>query len=140
MKRVNKQKWSDMLETMLQQAKQARTNAYAPYSNFAVGACLVTQNDKLFSGCNVENASYGLTCCAETSAICQMISSGEKTIKEILIVGDGKSLITPCGSCRQQIFEFAINADMPVHLCDSQGVQKTLSIGQLLPNAFGPQL
>lgn len=123
---------------MFQRAKAARENAYAPYSNYKVGACLRTKDGALFSGCNVENAAYGLTTCAEASAISQMVTEQQHSITDILIIGDGSSLISPCGACRQRIFEFA-TANTLVHLCNLQGIQQTITLAELLPMAFGPK-
>jgi cytidine deaminase len=117
-------------------AKAAQGKAYAPYSRFAVGAALRTESGAVFSGCNVENASYPLGVCAETSAISAMIAAGGKRIAEILVVGPGSRRITPCGACRQRIAEFGARA--LVHLADQQGAVETFALADLLPRAFGP--
>jgi cytidine deaminase len=122
-------------QDMLQAAKLARSNAYAPYSRFAVGACILSSTGKFYSGCNVENASYGLSICAEVNAIGNMISNGDTKISEILILGPETETIVPCGRCRQMIHEFGGGA-IPVHLCDKTGISKTLAIKELLPYAF----
>ena len=123
---------------MLTAAKQARAKAYAPYSNFAVGACLRGRSGKLYAGCNVENAAYPQGQCAEASAIGAMVASGEREIAEVLIVGDGPRLISPCGGCRQRLNEFA-TAETPVHLCGLDGVRRSVTLGELLPLSFGPR-
>jgi len=117
-------------------ACEVRINAYAPYSNYLVGVCLRAEDDELFTGCNVENVSYGLTQCAEASAIGSLISSGRKYIKEVVVIGSGKELCTPCGACRQRLWELALKPDIPIHLCDQIKVCKTIPLNQLLPGAF----
>ena len=126
------------VEKMFRAAKRARAKAYAPYSNFAVGACLCGQSGKLYAGCNVENAAYPQGQCAEATAIGVMVAAGERAIAEILIVGDGPELISPCGGCRQRLNEFA-GPDTPVHLCGPEGVRRTIAFGKLLPLSFGPR-
>ena len=126
---------SSINQEMFQQAKAVRDKAYAPYSEFYVGACILSDDDKLFVGCNVENAAYPLSQCAEGSAITAMIAAGYKNIKSIAIIGSGDQLTPPCGGCRQKIFEFAA-PDTPVLLCDDNGLSKTTTIGELLPLSF----
>ena len=116
-------------------ARQARDNAHVPYSNFKVGAAIEADDGKIYGGCNVENVSYPCGTCAETGAIAAMICGGGNKIKKILITADGDSLITPCGACLQRILEFS-TAETQILLADDKGVQKILSIQELLPNAF----
>jgi cytidine deaminase len=111
--------------------------AYAPYSKYHVGACVEAEDGTLFGGCNVENASYGLSICAETNAILHMVTAGRKRIKSIALIGSGTELCTPCGRCRQKIREFA-GPDIPIYLCDKSQVVKTVTLGELLPMSFGP--
>ncbi len=125
------------LQALLEKAKAARLNAYAPYSHFLVGACLETNTGKAFSACNVENASYGLCLCAESNAISAMIAAGEKYVKQIVVVVAGPGVSTPCGACRQRLHEFS-SPDLPIHVFDLQGASKTYTLTELLPNAFGP--
>lgn len=125
-----------MLEKMIKIARETQKNAYAPYSHYYVGVCLRAEDDELFAGCNVENVSYGLTQCAEATAIGCLIASGHKRIKEVVLMGSGEALCVPCGGCRQRLWEFALNPDIPVHLCDQHTVQKTIPLNQLLPGAF----
>lgn len=125
------------LNKMLELAKQARDKAYAPYSKFYVGACIKTKTGNYYIGCNVENAAYGLTQCAEGSAISNMIINDEKSIAEILVVGYSKTLLSPCGACRQKIREFA-DANTLVHMCVDQ-IEKTVTLAELLPESFGPE-
>ena len=110
-------------------------NSHSPYSKFPVGAALLTPSGTIYSGCNIENASFPEGWCAETSAIAHMIMAGETEISEILVVAEKMDAITPCGGCRQRLSEFA-SADTPVHLCDQEGVTKTVTLGDLLPASF----
>ena len=121
---------------MLAAANAARAHAHAPYSNFAVGACLKGKSGRLYAGCNVENAAYPQGQCAEATAIGVMVAGGEKTIAEILVVADNPEPISPCGGCRQRLREFA-GADTPVHLCGLDGLRRTVTLGELLPLSFG---
>jgi cytidine deaminase len=121
-------------DALIAAAKQARENAHAPYSNFRVGAALRAKSGRVFSGCNVENATLGLTCCAERTAIFKAISEGERGFEAIAIVADTDTLTPPCGACRQIIWEFC--GDVPVIMANLKGkvVQETMS--SLLPRAF----
>jgi cytidine deaminase len=121
---------------MLALARTMMARAYAPYSKFHVGAVVRGANGKLYGGCNVENAAYPVGNCAEASAISAMISDGETRIAEILVMAAGKEMISPCGSCRQRIREFA-GPGTPVHLATPERVVKTVPFGELLPYAFG---
>jgi cytidine deaminase len=118
-------------------AKLALLRAYAPYSNFAVGAVLRGANRRLYAGCNVENAAYPLGSCAEASAISAMVMDGELRIVEALVMGGGDAVVTPCGGCRKRLNEFA-DGTLPIHICGPEGLRKTVSLGELLPLAFGP--
>jgi cytidine deaminase len=100
-----------------------------------VAACIRSEDDSLFTGVNVENSSYGLTICAETSAICQMVADGKRQIKSIVLMAGDNALCAPCGACRQCINEFSTPQTL-VHLCNQQTVLKTMSIDELLPMAF----
>ena len=117
-------------------AKAALEQAAAPYSKFKVGAAILADDGRIYSGCNVENAAYPNGVCAETSAISAMVLGGGKRIRAIAVIGGGKNLVTPCGGCRQRIAEFA-TADTPVHVCGPQGPRATFTIGELLPESFG---
>jgi len=127
-----------MNQHLLDLAIEAMQKAYAPYSNFHVGAAIYSSNGKCYSGCNVENAAYPLGCCAESSAISAMIRDGEQEISEIVVVGKSDALVTPCGGCRQKIREFS-NQETKVHVCSPEGLKKTYTIEQLLPDSFGPE-
>lgn len=126
----------DVLKKMVALATKAYEQAYAPYSQFRVGACIRAQNDELFVGCNVENASYSLTLCAESTAIGAMISAGCQKIKEVVIVVPVKTLCPPCGACRNRIAELA-DGNIPVHLYNAAGEHQTLSINEFYPHPFG---
>ena len=126
-----------MLDDMIVLARATKQKAYAPYSNFNVGACLRAEDGSLHAGANVENAAYPEGQCAEASAIGAMIAAGERKIVEVVVIGDGDELCTPCGGCRQRLNEFA-TPDTPVHICGPEGVRKTFTLGELLPGAFGP--
>lgn len=124
---------------LLDQARSVAQNAYAPYSNFHVGACVLYENGDYFLGCNVENVSYGLSLCAERNALATAITAGEKAnIRSITIVSLENKLCMPCGACRQWIFEFAVknkqNIDIIVEGAEGEPVVYT--IHDLLPNAF----
>ncbi len=126
------------LDTMIEKARAVRENAYAPYSRFHVGACLRTDRGKFYAAANVENAAYPQGQCAEASAIGAMIACGDTRIVEVVVVGGGEELCTPCGGCRQRLNEFAA-ADTPVHICGLEGLRKTFTLGELLPYGFGPR-
>lgn len=121
---------------LVEQAKQARNNAYAPYSGFAVGAAVLSESNRIYAGCNVENASYGLSICAERVAISNMIAAGERQLRAIAIVTGSTSPAQPCGACRQVMAEFA--EDLPVYLASTVpgSVDRITSLSKLLPDAF----
>lgn len=116
-------------------AKKARENAVAQFSEFKVGAALETAGGEVFTGCNIENASYGLTMCAERVAIFKALSEGENAFTQIAVVADTDELTPPCGACRQIIWEFC--GDVPVTLANLNGQSETFKMSELLPHAFG---
>jgi cytidine deaminase len=118
-------------------AKAAQANAYAPYSRFKVGAALRSAEGALYSGCNVENAAYPQGACAEAGAISAMALAGDRRIAEILVIGDGEGLCTPCGGCRQRIREFS-DEGATIHVAGPEGVRATFTLNELLPHSFGP--
>jgi cytidine deaminase len=118
----------------IEAAKTAREFAHAPFSHFKVGAALHTKSGKIFTGCNVENASYGLTICAERTAIVKAVSEGEKEFDAITVVTDADKLTPPCGACRQFIWEFC--GDIPVIMANLKGDILRDRSGALLPYAF----
>jgi cytidine deaminase len=124
-----------MKDKLFNAAREVMARAHAPYSKFLVGAAILAEDGKIYQGCNIENASYPEGWCAETSAISNMVSSGQTTIVEIAVIAEKMPGVTPCGGCCQRIAEFA-NADVPVHLCDEDGVIETIKLGDLLPKSF----
>jgi cytidine deaminase len=128
---------SDALPAMLELARRALANAHAPYSRFRVGACVRAGAGRLYAGCNVENASYGLTQCAETTAIGAMVAAGDRDITEVVVLTERAEPCPPCGRCLQQLAEFA-GPQARIHLCGPEGVRATRTLGELLPMAFGP--
>ena len=125
------------LRDMIDMAGRARKWAYAPYSGFAVGACLRTDTGKCYAGCNVENAAYPEGQCAEAAAIGAMVTGGDRRIVEVVVMGGGDEPCMPCGGCRQKLSEFA-GPDTPVHICGPEGVRRTVTLGELMPFGFGP--
>ena len=114
-------------------ARKVRERAHAPYSHFQVGAALESDNGKVFSGCNVENISYGLTICAERNAVFAAIASGARSFRRIVIVADSKEPVTPCGACRQVLSEFS--EDMEVISVNLEGKEFRASLAELLPRS-----
>lgn len=121
---------------LIKMAFEAQKVAYVPYSNFHVGAALVTEDNSIYTGCNIEIASYSPTICAERTAIFKAISEGHRKIKKIAIVGDANPTF-PCGVCRQVIREFGSNAT--VIIANSPEEYQEYTIDELLPNSFGPE-
>jgi cytidine deaminase len=123
---------------LIEEAKLAREKAYVPYSNFKVGAALLAENGKVYHGCNIENAAYSMTNCAERTAIFKAVSEGDSTFKLLAVVADTKGPISPCGACRQVIAELCPK-DMEVVLTNLQGDIQKLTVAELLPGAFSPE-
>ena len=124
----------DEICTLLAAASAAREAAYVPYSHFPVGAALLAPDGQVFVGCNVENASFGLTICAERNAVAGAVAHGMRQFLAVAVVtGNG---VTPCGACRQVLAEF--NPDMTVIVADTAGRQRIYTLSELLPAAFGP--
>jgi cytidine deaminase len=121
-------------ETLIAAAKSVRENAHAAYSNFRVGAALRATSGRIFGGCNVENATYGLTVCAERVAILKAISEGERGFDAIAVVTDTDALTPPCGACRQIIWEFC--GDVPVILANLKGKVEIIPMSELFPKPF----
>lgn len=117
-------------------ARKARQNAYAPYSHFAVGAALLAKSGKVYTGCNIENASYGLTCCAERNAIFAAVGAGERRFKMLAVAADSPEPVAPCGACRQVIAEFGIPLVVMGNLKEAT---KTMTAEELLPYGFGQE-
>lgn len=125
-----------MIETLISAATQARENAYAPYSTFAVGAAILDEQGGIHIGCNVENAAYPQGQCAEATAIGAMVAAGGRRIESIVIAGPDGIPCTPCGGCRQRIREFA-RPDTPILICAKGEVIAQHTIAELLPHSFG---
>lgn len=123
-----------MQEKLFEAATAARLQAYAPYSSFLVGAAVLAEG-RIFSGCNIENASYGLTNCAERTAIFKAVSEGARKIEAMAVVADSPGPVSPCGACRQVIAEFAQGA-VPVYAANLSGMRRTWTVEELLPGAF----
>lgn len=117
-------------------ARKARQNAYAPYSHFAVGAALLAESGKVYTGCNIENASYGLTCCAERNAIFAAVGAGERRFKMLAVAADSPEPVAPCGACRQVIAEFGIPLVVMGNLKEAT---KNMMAEELLPYGFGQE-
>ena len=129
---------SDNFERLFKACKEVREQAHVPYSNFKVGAAFLTEDNNIITGCNVENAAYPQSQCAEASAIGNLISQGYKSIKEVVVIGSGDLLCSPCGGCRQRIREFA-SLNVKIHMCNESGHMKTSTLEELLPDSFGPE-
>lgn len=119
---------------LIEAAREVRERAFAPYSNFKVGAAVRTKTGKIYTGCNIESASYGLTVCAERVAIWKAVSEGEKEFADIAVVADTEQLTPPCGVCRQIIWEFG--GDLPITFSNLNGKSETVKMKELLPRAF----
>ena len=139
-----------MIDDLFEAAKAARANAYAPYSRFKVGAAIRSRSGRIHVGCNVENAAYPVGACAEAGAISAMVAASESAaegppvIAEILVLGwsdarpGASELTTPCGGCRQRIREFA-SSSTPIHVAGPEGLRRTFTLEELLPQSFGPE-
>jgi len=125
-----------IVNKLFEEALKVREKAYAPYSKYKVGAAVLTTDDEIIAGCNVENASYGLTICAERNAIFSAVARGKTDFKSILIVAEGNSLAKPCGACRQVMNEFG---DFDVYLANTKGDIEKTTVSELLPKSFGPK-
>jgi cytidine deaminase len=125
-----------ILNDLIVEAKNASEHAYCPYSGLSVGAAILTETDDIFTGCNVENASYGLTICAERSAVFQMVAKRRQRIEAVAIYTPTPKPAAPCGACRQVINEFGPDA-LIISVCDGPDVLRR-QLAELLPDAFGP--
>ena len=121
-------------KSLAEKAVEAKSRALPTYSNFHVGAALITEDDKIYTGCNIESSSYSLTMCAERTAIFKAISEGERRFKAIAVAGDTEGFISPCGACRQVISDLCGNID--VILVNSKNETKVMKTSELLPFAF----
>ena len=121
--------------SLIDQARDVRKNAHAPYSNFKVGAAIRTESGAVFAGCNVENVAYPEGTCAEAGAIAAMVAAGETRIAEVAVIADSPTPVSPCGGCRQKIAEFAA-PDVVVTLATTDGATLEMTVAQLLPGVF----
>ena len=121
-------------KVLIERASQAQSNAYARYSNFSVGAAILGQNGEIFAGCNVENSSYGLTNCAERTAVFSAVSEGVKDFRALVVISDSKSPAKPCGACRQVLYEFSPQLEI---LCiNNAGQRENFLLSDLFPEGF----
>lgn len=125
-------------QQLINQAKAARDKAYTPYSKFNVGAALLTKDGKVYNGCNIENAAYSMTNCAERTALFKAVSDGDKDFAALAVVADTKRPVPPCGACRQVIAELCPR-DMKIILTNLQGDIEELTVEELLPGAFSAE-
>lgn len=126
---------NERVEELVISAKNAIENAYAPYSHFKVGAAVLTETGKIYSGCNVENGSFGATNCAERTAIFKAVSEGERKIKAVAIASADGRITPPCGICRQVMSEFMEDNGLVILACND-GENKVYTLSQLLPERF----
>lgn len=124
------------MQDLLSAAKAVLSRAYAPYSHYHVASALRAEDGQIFVGCNVENAAYPVTLCAEASALGALISSGQQKIIEALVLVDAAKPASPCGACRQRLSEMAASREMIVHMCTLSGTHQQYTIAELLPLAF----
>ncbi|MGY3746641.1 cytidine deaminase [Vagococcus salmoninarum] len=122
-------------DNWIKAAREVYAKAYVPYSKFPVGACLVTKDGQIFTGVNIENASFGLTNCAERTAFFKAVSEGNREFKHLVVAGNTDDPISPCGACRQVMVEFC-EPSMPVTLVNKDGLTKDTTIAELLPYSF----
>lgn len=121
-------------EELIETARQYREHSYSPYSRFKVGAAVLTAGGKVYGGCNIENSSYGLTICAERTAVFKAVSEGERELAALAVIADTEGPCSPCGACRQVMADFKIPRIIMANL---RGEVKTTSLAELLPFAFG---
>ena len=141
MKVVTFEKLPDKYKELLKKAKDAINNSYSPYSNFKVGAAVLSQSGKIYTGTNVENSSYGLTMCAERVAIFKAVSEGERKFEAIAIIGTSNNVVSPCGACRQVILEFSQLSDKKIEvIMSNENMNKVIisTIDEHIPLGFGP--
>jgi len=136
---MSQAKISPQLEPLFKAAQTARSHSYSPYSGHKVGAAIRLKSGQIFSGCNVENSSYGATVCAERVAVQKAVSElGKIEIAEVLVITDATPPWPPCGLCRQVLAEFVAPGEVPLHSCNIDGVVETQPFGEIFPQAFTP--
>lgn len=121
---------------LIKLAIEAREKAYCPYSDFKVGAAALFEDGNIYTGCNIENASYGATNCAERTAIFNAVSNGARELKAIALIGDLNNFTYPCGICRQVMLEFAKSSDMKIYIVKSEEEYIETTLGEIMPGAF----
>lgn len=126
------------MEQLMEQSKIAREKAYVPYSKFKVGAALLAEDGTVYGGCNIENAGYSMTNCAERTAFFKAVSEGNMKFKALAVVADTPGPCSPCGACRQVMSEFCA-PDMPVYLTNMNGDVQQTTVGELIPGAFNTE-
>lgn len=133
----------DVIQDLIRRAMKAREYSYSPYSNFSVGAAILSESGKIYTGCNIESASYTPTICAERVALFKAVSEGEREFKMLALVGGSKNvekktgeIISPCGVCRQMLYEFG--KDMKIVMADNEEKYEIRTLEELLPYGFGP--
>jgi cytidine deaminase len=126
----------EYVNILFKEALKVRENAYVPYSKFKVGAAILTEKGNIYTGCNVENSSFGLTVCAERNAVFKAVSNGEKNFRCMVVVADTKEPVSPCGACRQVVSEFG---DFEIILSNLNGDFKYTSVKELLPYNFSEE-
>jgi len=122
-------------EQLIKEANQARENAYVPFSTFKVGAAVKTKSGRVYTGCNIENSSFSLTCCAERTAIFKAVSQGEREFTDIAVIADTEEVVSPCGACRQVMAEFFTD-EVAIYLSNLNGAVKRTSLEKILPDYF----
>jgi cytidine deaminase len=125
-------------QSLIEMAKKAREKAYVPYSKFKVGAALLTEDGKVYHGCNIENAAYSMCNCAERTALFAAYAQGDRTFKKLAVIADTPGPVSPCGACRQVISELC-PSDMEVILSSMDGQVKKITVAELLPGAFSQE-
>ena len=130
----------ELYDLLAAEAIRAAENSYSPYSRFRVGAALLTEDGNIYRGCNIENASYPVTLCAERTALCKAVSEGERKFRALAVTGGpaGKGPASPCGMCRQALREFC-GPDFAILLVEDLNKYEIHTLGELLPRAFGPE-
>lgn len=127
---------AEIINEMIHQAFKVKEYAYSPYSNFSVGASILFEDNKIYSGCNVENVSFGATNCAERTAIFKAVSEGYRTIEAVCVVGPYEKFLYPCGICRQVIVEFAKDDSIPIIVAKNKEEYKVYSLKEISPFSF----
>lgn len=125
-----------MNKALIKKAISARNMAYCPYSNFKVGAAALFEDGKIYTGCNIENASFGATNCAERTAIFNGVSNGNRVLKELAVIGDTNSYTYPCGICRQVITEFAESKDIKIYIIKNENDYMEKTLEEIMPGSF----